>query len=100
MWYLDIWDAKGRWVVTVDNEPNLIGHEYTFKPLKGKVIRNSYDEADLHYWQRKTKPPIPEGTELKVDCWWMNFYGSYFRVEYNGNKYDVKTNNIELSRYE
>lgn len=100
MWTQTFVDAKCRWVVIVDDEPNLIGHEYTFKPLKGKVIKESYDQADLHYWQRESKPPIPKGTELKVDCWWMNFYGDYFRVEYNGNKYDVKTDNIELSRYE
>ena len=96
LWYQTITDAKGRWAVIVDYEPNIIGHEYTFNPRSGKVIKESYDQTDLHYGKRDPKPPIPEGPELKVDCWWRNFYGSYFRVKYNGNCYDVKSSNIEL----
>ena len=91
-------DAKNRWAVIVDYEPEHIGHHYKFKPFKGTIVRDAYDEADFHYYERKTKDPIPEGTEVIVDNWWMNFYGSYFRINYNGHDYDVKTSNVILER--
>ena len=97
MWVLDFWDAKRHWCVPTDTNPNLIGHYYKFDPFKAVVVKSAYDEADFHYF-RKAKTPIPVGTELNVDCWWMNFYGSYFRVEYDGHKYDIKTDCVELSR--
>lgn len=93
---LDIGDSTcRRFAVITDSEPGKIGHHYTFKPFKGKLVKTGYDEADLHYF-RKTKEPIPIGTEIVIDTWWMNFYGSYYRVEYEGHTYDIKTNSIEF----
>lgn len=97
MWVLDFWDAKRHWVIPTDTNPNLIGHEYKFNPFKAVVVKPAYDEADFHYF-RKPKTHIPVGMELSVDCWWCNFYGSYFRVKYEGNSYDIKTDCVELSR--
>lgn len=93
---LDISDSTYRnFSVIVHDEPGKIGHEYKFRPFKGKLVKPGYDEADLHYF-RKTKEPIPEGTEVVIDTWWMNFYGSYYRVEHEGHTYDIKTNSIEF----
>jgi hypothetical protein len=85
-----------RFSVIVHTEPGKIGHEYKFKPFKAKLVKKGYDEADLHYWERKAKDPIPEGTEVTIDTWWMNFYGSYYRIEYEGHSYDIKTTSIEI----
>ena len=87
--------ANGKWVVITDTKPGLIGHYYKFHPMKARIVKPAYDEADFHYF-RKAKEPIPVGTELEVDCWWMNFYGSYFVIPYNGCDYDVKTDCVEL----
>ena len=90
--------ANGRYAVFTDTEEDLIGHIYKFEPMKARIVKPGYDQADFHYYNRATKEPIPEGTELMVNCWWQNFYGSYFRIEYNGNSYDVKANSVEIIR--
>lgn len=92
---LDFSCASGRWAVITDTKSGLIGHDYKFKPMKAHLVKPGYDEADFHYF-RKAKEPIPEGTELMVDCWWMNFYGSYFKIERNGHKYDVKSDAVYI----
>lgn len=93
---LDISDSTYRnFSVIVHDEPGKIGHEYKFKPFKAKLVKPGYDEADLHYF-RKTKCPIPEGEEVIIDNWWMNFYGSYYRIKYGGCYYDIKTSNVEF----
>ena len=96
MEYTLIIDASnGRFAVVTDTKPGLIGHDYKFKPIKARLVKDGYDQADFHYF-RKLKQPIPEGTELMVDCWWQNFYGAYFKIVYNGDSYDVKENCVSI----
>lgn len=79
-----------------DGNTNLIGHHY---PLSDNVIiklnKAGYDEADYHYF-RKSKRPIPVNTEIHPESFWRNFYGSYFRVTYEGHKYDIDTNSVTI----
>ena len=84
-----------KFAVIVHTEPGKIGCEYNFKPFKAKIVKEAYDEADIHYGG-KLKDPIPVGTEVTIDTWWMNFYGSYYKIKYNGHSYDVKTTSIEI----
>ena len=95
---LEISDSTNkRFAVIVQTEPGKIGHHYTFKPFKATLVKPGYDEADFHYF-RKAKDPIPEGTEVMIDNWWMNFYGSYYRIKYNSHEYDVKTSSIKIDK--
>lgn len=79
-----------------DGNTNLIGHLY---PLSENVIirlnKSGYDEADFHYF-RKAKSPIPVDTEIHPESFWRNFYGSYFRVTYEGHKYDIDSSNVTI----
>lgn len=93
-------DAEKSLIVETDKESGKVGVEYNIGDYNAIFIKDTYDEADFHYFERKTKQPIPKGTRLKVECWWMNFYGSYFKVRYNGKSYDVKTTNVVLKRKE
>ena len=95
---LEISDAYNRYSVIVHDKLGLMGKEYRFLPFCGELIKDGYDEADIHYFSKNPKAPIPRGTKITVDCWWMNFFGSYFRVKYNGATYDLKTNIVKLSR--
>ena len=90
---LSFHDAKNKWTVVTDTKDGLIGHYYTFKTMKAHIVKTAYDEADIHY-RCKTKEPIPVGTEVKINTWWMNFYGSYFRINWKGQEYDVNTDNV------
>lgn len=90
-------DAQNRWAVITDTKEGLIGHDYTFKPMKAHIVKAAYDEADFHYF-RKAKEPIPVGTEVMIDTWWMNFYGSYFKIMWQGHKYDVKTDCVLIDK--
>lgn len=92
-------DANGSWAVIVNDfeKPGLIGHHYRFKPMKAEIVKDAYDEADFHYF-RKSKTPIPAGTEVMIDDWWMNFYGAYFTIEWEGSKYDVKTDCVAIKK--
>lgn len=95
-YFMQISDSTYRkFAVVVDEKPGKIGYQYTFKPFKAKLVKPGYDEADLHYF-RKTKCPIPEGEEVIIDNWWMNFYGSYYRIKYGGRYYDIDTNSVEF----
>ena len=88
-------DSQGSWVVITDAPKGKIGYHYRFKPFKATVIKDAYDEADFHYFQ-KAKDPIPAGTKVIIDNWWQNFYGDYFRINYNGADYDVKPSCIKF----
>ena len=92
---LQIWDARRSYVVMTDTKPGLIGPVYTFSPKKAVIVSDAYDEADFHYF-RKAKDPIPKGTEIEIDVWFQNFYGCYYRVKYDGHKYDIKTECVEF----
>ena len=82
-------------VFVQESNLNLLGHLYRFNPLKGKLVRDSMDQADLHYFTFR-KPCIPAGTEVTVDCYWRNFYGVYFNILYNGEHYDIRTQDVEI----
>lgn len=88
-------DSQGKWAVISDTQEGLLGHHYKFKPLKAVIVKDSYDESDLYYF-RNVKTPIPAGTEVVIDNWWQNFYGSYFRIIYNEQEYDVLTNCVKI----
>ncbi len=90
-------DAVSNWVVLTNEPPGKIGCYYKFEPIKAIVVKDAYDEADFHYF-RSAKDPIPKGTELTIDTWWQNFYGSYFKVNYNNKMYDIKTTTVKLIR--
>ena len=85
MYIIRITDARDIWSVLTNIQPGKIGVEYNIGDFYATTIRDSFDEADFHYFERKTKKPIPKGTKLKVECWWMNFYGSYFKLKYGEN---------------
>lgn len=90
-------DAKNMWAVMSDAPKGKIGYDYKFKPMNATIIEDAYDAYDLDcHNTRKVKKPIPKGTRVVVDCWWQNFYGSYFKINYNGSNYDVKTSYVEI----
>lgn len=99
MIHITITDGTGRAYVfeTKGAKPDLIGHNYKIpSQYMARLLRNSIDEADVYYCESHPKPSIPEGTIVPIEHYWMNFYGEYFRVLYNGRRYDVKVKNIEL----
>ena len=93
---LNIYDSNNRWAVITDYPDGKIGHLYKFKPMPATVVKDAYDEADLHYFVRKAKAPIPSGTKIMVETWWQNLYGSYFRVQYEGQDYDISPRNVKI----
>ena len=83
--------------------PDLIGHEYIIKGVKGVLLNTGFCQEDFHYAGVpgfKRKEPIPKGTEVEVICYWFNFYGVYFRVEYNNHYYDIGIKDIKLVKKE
>lgn len=94
---LKFYDAQGRWAVITDAKEGLIGHNYKFKPMKAHIVKTAYDAADFYY-SNETKEPIPVGEEVTIDTWWMNFYGSYFKIMWQGHNYDVKTDCVLIDK--
>ena len=98
-------DGAGKvwWFETNGKSPDLIGHKYIIKGVKGVLLNTGFCQEDFHYAGNpnfKRKEPIPKGTEVEVICYWFNFYGVYFRVEYNNRYYDIDTSDIKLVRKE
>ena len=94
---LNVYDSENCWAVITDYPTERIGHLYTFNPMPAIVLKDAYDEADIHYFKPKAKCPIPAGTKIMVGTWWQNFYGSYFRVQYEGQDYDISPRNIKIN---
>lgn len=67
----------------------LIGYHYPLHDVNVQLLEDTKCETDLHYYERPSKPAIPNGSVVRVKDYWFNFYGSYFRVFYNGAEYDV-----------
>ena len=100
-----VYDGSGKfWVFETNGDrPDLIGHEYKLKGVKGLLLNTGFCQEDFHYAGIpgfKRKEPIPKGTEVDVSCYWINFYGSYFRVKYNDRYYDIDTKDIKLIKKE
>lgn len=98
-------DGTGKvwWFETNGKSPDLIDHEYIIKGVKGVLLNTGFCQEDFHYAGVpgfKRKEPIPKGTEVEVICYWFNFYGVYFRVEYNNHYYDIGIKDIKLVKKE
>lgn len=91
-------DSQGTCAVMTDAPSGKIGYEYRFKPMKATITKDAYDQADIHYYERKPKEPIPAGTMVTIDTWWQNFYGAYFKINYKGNCYDIKTSCVKINK--
>lgn len=73
-----------------------IGKMYKFEPITAVIKKNCYDEADLHYLAKNPKE-LKKGTKVIIDTYWLNFYGHYFRINYEGEQYDIKVENVLFS---
>jgi hypothetical protein len=70
-----------------------IGKMYKFENVKATIKQDCYDEADLHYF-RKNPKKLEKGTEVTINVYWINFYGSYYRITHEGKTYDIKRDNV------
>lgn len=70
-----------------------IGKMYQFDDVKAVIKKDCYDEADIHYFSKNPKK-ISAGTEVTLNVYWINFYGSYYRISHEGRTYDIKTSNV------
>lgn len=70
-----------------------IGKMYEFENVRAIIKQDCYDEADLHYL-RKNPKKIALGTEVTLNVYWINFYGSYYRIVHEGETYDIKRDNV------
>lgn len=70
-----------------------IGKMYEFDDVKAVIKLDCYDEEDIHYFAKHPKK-IAAGTEVTLNAYWINFFGSYYRIDYNGQTYDIKKENV------
>lgn len=68
------------------------GHAIVQKGTKLKTVKKAFCQGALHY--NRKQEPIPEGTEIIVNYTWCNFYGTYCTVTYNGEKYDLRLDDL------
>jgi len=82
----------------------LLGHHYTEstqielknglyicrKDAKVVLTKEAFCNADIHYFEKNPKPPIPKDTIVKINYCWANFEGRFINVEYDNNNYDIK----------
>lgn len=87
---------------------DLIGHNYTeptairiftggyicAKGNKLVVRETSFCMADIHYFVKDSKEPIPVDTIVEVNHCFANFEGHFINVTYKDKNYDVKVNNL------
>lgn len=86
---------KSRWSVYLsDYEPHLIDENSAVR-----VIRD-VQHGDVMTAIAQNIPPIPKGTQLKVECIWQNFYGTWAKVIYNGREYDIPPTSLTLVKCE
>lgn len=60
------------------------------------IIKRETQDEDWKTAIAQNKKPIPEGAEVKVIEKIENLYGSFYVVEYEGTRYNVKPKDIDL----
>lgn len=86
--------------IVTDLGPHGVKTYYLPDTFKFTIIRevtlkkDCCDEEEAHYFNIK-KPWIPKGTTLKVKYRWCNFYGMFYRCEYNGQTYDINACDVK-----
>ena len=78
-------EYKGKTEIVIQN-----GRYICEKGNKLVVNERAVCMADIHYFEKNPKEPIPVDTVVKVNYCWANFEGRYINVEYKGKNYDVK----------
>ena len=82
----------------------LLGHHYTEpteirlanglyvceKGNKVVLTEKAYCNADIHYFEKNPKAPIPKDSVVEINYCWGNFEGRFINVKHNGKDYDVK----------
>lgn len=86
---------KSRWSIYLsDYEPHLIDENSVLETIR------DVQHGDVMTAIAQNIPPIPKGTQLKVECIWQNFYGTWAKVIYNGREYDIPPTSLTLVKCE
>lgn len=62
--------------------------------MKIRILNDCICEKRAHYFMKS--PVFEKGQVLDVEGEFINFYGSFYTVSYNGATYDILKRNAEL----
>jgi hypothetical protein len=86
---------KRRWSVTLgDYQPHIIDDNSVLETIY------TVQHGDLATVIAQNIPPIPKGTQFKVEKIWQNFYGTWVQVIYSGRIYDIPPASLRLVKRE
>lgn len=86
---------KRRWSVTLsDYQPHIIDDNSVLETIY------TVQHGDLATVIAHNIPPIPKGTQFKVEKIWQNFYGTWVQVIYSGRIYDIPPASLRLVKRE
>ena len=81
-------DFEGEVMLTSLSFRNGLFAFFKDKPFTVTTVKDVQDE-DWKTAIAHNLKPIPAGTELQV-TYYLNFYGEYFKAEYNGHIYYIR----------
>ena len=86
---------KRRWSVTLsDYQPHIIDDDSVLETIY------TVQHGDLATVIAQNIPPIPKGTQFKVEKIGQNFYGTWVQVIYSGRIYDIPPASLRLVKRE
>ena len=65
------------------------------KGAKVVLTEKAFCNADIHYFEKKPKNPIPKDTVVEINYCWANFEGIFINVLYNGKNYDIRPSSLK-----
>lgn len=88
-----IYDGAGNVAVVKFSDP--YNDESKFTEIKAKILKDCYDEYDLHCFRSNPKK-LKKGTPVIINRMMKNLYGCYYRIEHNNETYDIDIENVEF----